>query len=1348
MLRTLLLCSLVTPLISASSATDSQTWQEVDIIPMPRHLQLTGRRVSLDGMAIVLGNRKSRQDEIGANWINDRLSASGAKRLNVVDEGSTPERAIIIGTLDSNRLIGTAGEDVSPTNPGERGYEIRTAGSRIYLVGVDPIGALYACVTFAELLAGDGERVVWREASVRDWPDFIHCPLSGVRAGTTLMPELHRLMSQVRHAKPTPEFRERYLATMKAHYDRLLRWKVSYIQYRFYYKWTRNTPPEALALIREAIEYGKERGIGALMYAETPFVCLVADHPDVERTCIPKGRYPEFVRCWSMDDLRRQTADSLASMVKALGITDIGFHDTDTGGFESPARWNERCERCRERWGDDYVAATVHKHRIYYDALKRQVPDIRVHFTFYPYNITVLTPKSGIWYLSAKYGGGPAVVERAKQLKVQTEALWRRLAREVPADATFCIRETIPETVQRFRELVEPHGVFTWYGLPGKTWRAFLSVAPSWVGTFYGSPKDFLYPQPFGEMFVPLQGLAVREYSWNTKAPGASDWAGKLGSEQRSLAEPKGDIYRLVYPHIIRNLFGRDAAPELVRALNPNMEPFQIFGQQLGIGAKMLKDSKSMTQQAELAEAGADALDAVWARCGAASSQLGMTDFAFRRFVYLREVFHSCRWMARARAANLEARELARAQDMDGADAAIDRGLKAVAQAEADFEQLIKERPKDPVLMKRGPNRYADGWRVFMPGWDVDMDAVEKRLIQTRKELTELGSLGAVPKNIVDLFEKRRTVRAAATAAPISVDGQLTEAAWQTAYPVECFFVHGKGTRIARAHTRVRLLYDDKHLYVGFTSWMPGGVKPEAEERGRDEHVIYDDSVELFLMAPSLRGDYVHFMANAAGSIRHQRCRLEPRGEVKAWRSDNEWTCAGAESKTHIDGARWEFEMRVPLASLGAKQRGSGWLVNVCRNCSLAGGERELSSTQRPTAKDFHDVRGFRRIEWYGDRHYRPDATIEIAGFKSAPRTMADRIGTVATFKVEANTSQVLHNVELNAEAYAKDGSLQARKRLLGAKRVFYRWQPIDPCEVAFEQQCESGGIRLTLSSDEGLWERWIRFGGWPGTKQLASLFAPGSDEDGSRPTPCLQAEAYFPSEVTVEGRKDVVRIFRERVGTIELWLRAGWPLPPRDKNEYRQQRQCLLHFGIMRRQFPQHTNCSSLSLIHYDAYGFHASITSRRHVNWAARILPTAAPNWRAGEWHHLAVVWDADADRADWLRIYLDGKRASTGVSVGHEDRLDDDKSVRLQTDSPYVVQLGCLNTGRLPAKALIDDLRISRRARYVADFTPPEHGLTLDGGTSALFRFDGHLEGEGMTPDGQRYVIDGVAGVLEYH
>ena len=57
-----------------------------------------------------------------------------------------------------------------------------------------------------------------------------------------------------------------------------------------------------------------------------------------------------------------------------------------------------------------------------------------------------------------------------------------------------------------------------------------------------------------------------------------------------------------------------------------------------------------MGRLADLATEGANALDAVWQRCQESDSQLGMSDYAFRRFVYLRELFHGCAWMAKVRA--------------------------------------------------------------------------------------------------------------------------------------------------------------------------------------------------------------------------------------------------------------------------------------------------------------------------------------------------------------------------------------------------------------------------------------------------------------------------------------------------------------------------------------------------------------------------------------------------------------------------------------------------------------------------------------------------------------------------
>ena len=341
------------PAPSATSipSPSNALWAELDIVPMPKRLRLTGKETVLDGTggtALVVGTKPCRQTEIGVDWINRKLAERASSPLPVLKEGRTAPNglSIVIGTRGDNELIDRAAAtgllDIGPGNPGKRGYEIRIArdGTLIYLAGADPVGALYACVTFAELIVKKRGAVVWRQAEVRDWPDFLHVPLGGM-TGNTQAPEIGEFLYALKDVAPTPALRERYLKAYRAHFDRLLRWKISYLNYSGMSKYFRDSPPAAsLALIREGIQYGKERGIGALVYGGKPFVGQAKDHPDVPIRCLAlkKG----WIRCWSMDDVRRQTAARFAGFVKAAGFTDVGFHDTDTGGYTNPARWNAR----------------------------------------------------------------------------------------------------------------------------------------------------------------------------------------------------------------------------------------------------------------------------------------------------------------------------------------------------------------------------------------------------------------------------------------------------------------------------------------------------------------------------------------------------------------------------------------------------------------------------------------------------------------------------------------------------------------------------------------------------------------------------------------------------------------------------------------------------------------------------------------------------------------------------------------------------------------------------------------------------------------------------------------------
>jgi len=230
------------------------------------------------------------------------------------------------------------------------------------------------------------------------------------------------------------------------------------------------------------------------------------------------------------------------------------------------------------------------------------------------------------------------------------------------------------------------------------------------------------------------------------------------------------------------------------------------------------------------------------------------------------------------------------------------------------------------------------------------------------------------------------------------------------------------------------------------------------------------------------------------------------------------------------------------------------------------------------------------------------------------------------------------------------------------------------------------------------------------------------------------------------------LKLFEPSQGTVELWVEPGWrgAWPPGgNRSEYNRLGNGLLHFGVLWPWQPQVTHSDSVSLAHHDFSGdLVFSIASYNHVGWTSSGDLRSVETWRPGTWHHVACVWDATAAAENWLRLYLDGKACGGVTQVSHPEQWPgDDKSPRVRNDAPFVVQVGCLNSGRAPANAWFDELRVSRAARYRSDFVPTTEELALDRDTSALFHFNGSLKGEGLTPEGDRYDVTSTAGVFEY-
>ena len=1034
-----------------------------------------------------------------------------------------------------------------------------------------------------------------------------------------------------------------------------------------------------------------------------------------------------------MDDVRRETARNLAAFIKHTGFTDIGFHDTDTGGLDNPAQWNQRGEASRKRWGNDYVAATINKHRIYFEEIKKVAPEARLHWTLYPYGLAILDQETGEKALAVRFGHGPATKKLAAMYRKKYTKFWRRMHAAFPKEDTFCIRETTRKAVQTYRNLTPGRAQFAWFAMLSHAWRSFFSEGARWTGTFAGHPNDLIFTQ-YADDFVPLNSLAVREYSWNVNAPGAAPWARLPELEQWKHCEPRGDIYAVVLPHVVRSIFGREIAPEVTLAVSQNIEPRHIFDRvRLGSHVR-LNTYTLMEQQADRAVKGAEALDRAWAMSQRDGDRLGMDDYTFVRLLYLREVFHACKWMALARAQNLLARESAMKQDTKAAEAAIQKGLAIVKQGTADLAQLVKQRPTGTVMTQRDYNRWAGVWRAFTAD-RTDLGAAAKRLAQTRKEFAQLGSLGAAPRLIVDNFARQRIVRGLQTREPICIDGRLDEAAWAGAYPSESFFVWAKGKRVARAHTRARILYDKQNVYVGFTCWT-AGKQPVSDK----------DTAEVFLKVPGRRSNYAHFLLNAAGGARHQLCRAKAQGDVVTWRHDNAWKCAGFESAVHRAPTQWQVEIKAPLASLGfgpsAAPPTGGWQANLARACVVAG-EREASSILPPSAKDFHDVSKFQRLVWEPERPFVADLGVEVRGLSVKIRTMADRIASVASFKLRIQSNVVAHNVTAQVEAYDASGKLHARKQLASLGRVFYRWDSQEPFDVALLEPCPKGALLFTVKSDECERKRWARFGGCADVGSLDAFFCSGVG-DGK----AVRCESFLPGVATLpNGRR--VKILNSKAGCVEFWVKPNWRCDwprPYTRREVRFRLRTFAHYGPVRKAYPWHTNNSPLAITHTDPNGtISSSILNNNFAGWTSAAYVARDSGWRPGAWRHVAFVWDASSDRKNWTRTYIDGKKVSGMSYITHEKRMKNNPAVRIDNTLSYAIQIGSLNSGMNPADAAIDELRISRVPRYVKDFAPSRKPFSLDEQTAALLHFDGDLSGVGVAPDGTRYSVNATPGVL---
>ena len=196
---------------------------------------------------------------------------------------------------------------------------------------------------------------------------------------------------------------------------------------------------------------------------------------------------------------------------------------------------------------------------------------------------------------------------------------------------------------------------------------------------------------------------------------------------------------------------------------------------------------------------------------------------------------------------------------------------------------------------------------------------------------------------------------------PLAIDGDLGKPVWAAADEVELVRAIDGGA--ARQRTRLRLLWDDEHLYAAF---HVADDDIRATHTRRDAALWEEEVVELFLDPWGAERLYVEIEVSPANVVFDalvvNRARAgETRRDLEALIS---WQCEGLRTAVHLDGVLnggpvsrgWNVELAIPIRQLAPRQSpapGVEWRFNAYRiDRSPRGDELQaLSPTGRP---DFH----------------------------------------------------------------------------------------------------------------------------------------------------------------------------------------------------------------------------------------------------------------------------------------------------------------------------------------------------------------------------------------------------------
>ena len=172
-----------------------------------------------------------------------------------------------------------------------------------------------------------------------------------------------------------------------------------------------------------------------------------------------------------------------------------------------------------------------------------------------------------------------------------------------------------------------------------------------------------------------------------------------------------------------------------------------------------------------------------------------------------------------------------------------------------------------------------------------------------------------------------KQIKAHRTYESIEIDGDLTEADWQNAEPMDRFVqVEPHAGENLSEPMELRILYDDENIYFGFTCFDSDISKLIANEMRRDSRDLHDnDNVFVLLDTYNDKRSGFFFRLNPLGAI-------QDRVITNSGDSMNTDWDAVVVCKSKINDSYWTVELSIPFSQLRFEKNNSmTWGINAGR---------------------------------------------------------------------------------------------------------------------------------------------------------------------------------------------------------------------------------------------------------------------------------------------------------------------------------------------------------------------------------------------------------------------------------